>query len=162
MEIQVPHPHAQKIFVTIMYRSTQSTPRKRLRQSGVLANSRLNANRYTGLRASAVQSLHYTQEPGACSCPSDSLQVTHTFRLACALFAGSLRRTGRHEARALHAAVRACRRVYSEYQGQLLWKAVSPGGGRGEEVEDLTAAFEAEVRYPQYLSITALPRYLLF
>ncbi|CAN0565948.1 unnamed protein product, partial [Ectocarpus sp. 12 AP-2014] len=29
----------------------------------------------------------------------------------------------RHEIRALHAAVRACRHVFSEYQGQLLWKA---------------------------------------
>lgn len=54
--------------------------------------------------------------------------------------------SSRHETRALHAAVRVCRRVYFEYQGQLLWKAVSPEGGRGQQdVGDLHAAFEAEV-----------------
>lgn len=64
----------------------------------------------------------------------------------------------RHQVRALHAAVRACRRVYSEYQGQLLWKAVSPGGGRGEEPEGLNAAFEAEVRFGT-LPVAALPNF---
>lgn len=50
------------------------------------------------------------------------------------------------EARALQAAVRACRRVFCEYQGQLVWKAVSSEEGRGEDTSNLTAAFEAEAR----------------
>lgn len=68
------------------------------------------------------------------------LACAHVGWLISAVF-----RCSRHQVRALHAAVRACRRVYSEYQGQLLWKAVSPGGGRGEDLEGLAAAFEVEV-----------------
>lgn len=56
-----------------------------------------------------------------------------------------------HETRALNAAVRACRRVYCEYQGQLLWKALSSGGGRRGDSGDLTAAFEAEVSHESTL-----------
>eukprot|EP00752_Nemacystus_decipiens_P010481 g9338.t1 len=51
----------------------------------------------------------------------------------------------RHVIRALHAAVRVCRRVFCEYQGQLLWKAVSAEArGRGEDQQDIAAAFDAE------------------
>lgn len=54
------------------------------------------------------------------------------------------------EIRALDATVRACRRVWCEYQGQLLWKGVSDSGGGGdaaavvEDGEDFLAVFEAE------------------
>ncbi|CAM9986285.1 unnamed protein product [Scytosiphon promiscuus] len=60
---------------------------------------------------------------------------------------GEAEKESRHETRALHAAIRVCRRVYSEYQGQLLWKAVAPGGGREQRnVGDFDAAFDAEER----------------
>lgn len=52
----------------------------------------------------------------------------------------------RSETRALDAVVRACRRVFCEYQGQLLWKAVAVGGGdTGRRGGEFSAAFEAEV-----------------
>ncbi|CAM9474859.1 unnamed protein product [Hapterophycus canaliculatus] len=60
---------------------------------------------------------------------------------------GKAEKESRHEIRALHAAIRVCRRVYCEYQGQLLWKAASPGGGSGErDVGDLHVAIEGEER----------------
>lgn len=44
--------------------------------------------------------------------------------------------------------------MYCEYQGQLLWKAVSSGEGRGEDTLNLTEEFEAEARAPSAVSDT--------
>lgn len=50
----------------------------------------------------------------------------------------------------LKAAIRACRRVFWEYQGQLLWKATSFGRAMLDEGnnDDTWADFDAEARLP--------------